>query len=469
MKKNYAFLMLFFLYSILIQSQTSIDFDSFTLGDVSPQSSIIEKWPDPTANPTDAQVSDDYSNSAPNSLLIRPQTGGIEDDILINLGNKNVGVWEIKFMMYVPTGHNGYFNIQEYESIDPTSQWNGEFYVGSTTSGGSAGVVSHNNLSGTASFPYDTWFEIILTVDLDNQEITATIDNNMMLNAAPYQDNDGNTSFQVGGVDFYSSDANTKFYIDDFEFYETCIEPSINDVNAPTEVCNGETVMISVASNAEEVLWFDQETGGNELGNGSSFESDPIYNQTTFWIEARNTTGSGSTCSPDRTEVIVDVISINPPNGNANQEFEAGEKITDLEVDGENLTWYSDNDATNEIPSYTTLVNGTTYYVTQTESDSGCESETLGITVEETLSLKMYETKTKVSFYPNPAKDFLNIEFNKAENFILRIYNLQGKQVFKHKIENIDSLISISTLNSGIYFINFSNKQFNQTYKLIKN
>ncbi|MFC0520216.1 T9SS type A sorting domain-containing protein [Mesonia maritima] len=460
--------MLFFLYSILIQSQTSIDFDSFTLGDVSPQSSIIEKWPDPTANPTDAQVSDDYSNSAPNSLLIRPQTGGIEDDILINLGNKNLGVWEIKFMMYVPTGHNGYFNIQEYESIDPTSQWNGEFYVGSTTSGGSAGVVSHNNLSGTASFPHDTWFEIILTVDLDNQEITATIDNNMMLNAAPYQDNNGNTSFQVGGVDFYSSDANTKFYIDDFEFYETCIEPTISGVSTPPEICPGNSVVLSVATNGEEINWYDQPTGGTIIGSGMTFTTPPLNQPTSFWIESRNTTGTGLTCSPARTEVAINVIEEDLPVGEENQDFEPGEKISDLEVTGDNLTWYNDDELTNKIPVYTNLVDGKTYYVTQTGSNSGCESKALAITVEETLSLND-KKDIQISFYPNPVQNSLNIEINNGNNYNAVILNFEGKEVISKNNLIKNSRIDISGLTSGIYFMKIYLNQNSKVFKVIKN
>ena len=108
-------------------SQYQIDFDSFTTGDVSSQSTYLELWPDPTASPTDPQVTTAYSFSTPHSMNVRELSGGIEDDILFNLGNKDSGIWVVKWMMYVPTGKVGYWNIQENASINPIVQHNNEF------------------------------------------------------------------------------------------------------------------------------------------------------------------------------------------------------------------------------------------------------------------------------------------------------------------------------------------------------
>lgn len=465
MIKNYFLLVLLLFSSICVSAQTSIDFDSFSLGDVSPQSSEIVLWPASSA--TDGQVSNTYSYSSPNSLLIRQQTGTISDDILINLGNKSSGVWVIDWMMYVPTGQSAYFNIQENANINPTSQWNGEFFVGSTASGGTTGLVSHNILTSTASFPYDTWFEVEITIDLNVQEISVTIDGNTMFADQTYEDNNGTSGTQIGAINLYSPGANTMFYLDDFEFEEICVEPSITGVNAPTEVCSGETVMMAAASDAEEVRWFDQATGGIELGTGLSFESDPIYAETTFWVEAKNSMSTGAECTSQRIEIIVDVIEVAMPTGASTQQFSSNDQLSDLSVTGVDLTWYSDQNLTNEIPIYTYLVDGTTYYVTDTDATNGCESEALAITVEETLSTENLALRELV-FYPNPVKDILNISNDDQKDLSIKIYDLKGQVVFERDLSGNESKIFLTDLNSGIYFINFSSNKTQKTYKLIK-
>lgn len=60
---------------------------------------------------------------------------------------------------------------------------------------------------------------------------------------------------------------------------------------------------------------------------------------------------------------------------------EPGDIILDLEIVGEDLTWYDDNAGVpgSVIPASTTLVDGATYYVTQTIN--GCESTPLAVEV----------------------------------------------------------------------------------------
>ena len=73
------------------------------------------------------------------------------------------------------------------------------------------------------------------------------------------------------------------------------------------------------------------------------------------------------------------------PDADANQDFAAGDTLADLEVDAtetpSTFTWYSDAAGTTVIPDTTVLVDGTTYYVTQTFN--GCESAPIAITVSE--------------------------------------------------------------------------------------
>src|SRR5690606_10338344 len=67
------------------------------------------------------------------------------------------------------------------------------------------------------------------------------------------------------------------------------------------------------------------------------------------------------------------------PEGATNQTLIVTYTLADLEVEGTNLTWYSNPGLTNELPEDTEAVNGVTYYVTQ--SNGVCESAPLPITV----------------------------------------------------------------------------------------
>src|SRR5690554_2473014 len=68
-----------------------------------------------------------------------------------------------------------------------------------------------------------------------------------------------------------------------------------------------------------------------------------------------------------------------PPTGAATQTLIVTYTLADLEVEGDNLIWYSNAALTNEIPDTTEATNGTTYYVVQT--NGVCTSDALAITV----------------------------------------------------------------------------------------
>lgn len=88
-------------------------------------------------------------------------------------------------------------------------------------------------------------------------------------------------------------------------------------------------------------------------------------------------------CSASTATINVDVYETAAPTGPAQQTFLMGEVLSDLTVTGQNLGWYviDANGDYDKISPNTQMVNGTTYYVTQTMNN--CESEPLLITVDQ--------------------------------------------------------------------------------------
>lgn len=73
------------------------------------------------------------------------------------------------------------------------------------------------------------------------------------------------------------------------------------------------------------------------------------------------------------------------------------------------------------------------------------------------------------SFYPNPVKSELNIEFPLNVNQIeLSIYNQLGQEIVHRAVQDNSKMINVSDLASGIYLIKLSFENSSKTFKFIK-
>ena len=81
------------------------------------------------------------------------------------------------------------------------------------------------------------------------------------------------------------------------------------------------------------------------------------------------------------------------------------------------------------------------------------------------------EAINNFTMYPNPAKDLVNINFNKGlnGNMTIDIFDIQGKRVLSKKsLDIVDKIaLNISNLKSGLYFVKLKNGQQETTRKLI--
>ncbi len=72
----------------------------------------------------------------------------------------------------------------------------------------------------------------------------------------------------------------------------------------------------------------------------------------------------------------------------------------------------------------------------------------------------------KVSIYPNPAKDLINIK--NVENSEINIYSVAGKKVYSAvSLQNLKS-VDVSGLKAGVYIVSVKSDSNIQTYKFIK-
>ncbi|TDP03943.1 T9SS type A sorting domain-containing protein [Flavobacterium sp. 245] len=177
------------------------------------------------------------------------------------------------------------------------------------------------------------------------------------------------------------------------------------------------------------------------------------------------------------SDVLVDPIA---PTINGQSkltvEFKAGQTLADLTIDGQDIKWYSTpnpsgktskSTAETPLPLTTVLVDGTTYYASQTIN--GIESkERLAVTAKVNGSLATPDFNlTAFQFYPNPVQDILTIKNNLVIDNV-EIIDVSGKSVVIKKINDLYSEIDLSNLSSGVYLLKVTSEGREKTIKFIK-
>ncbi len=205
------------------------NFETYTQGGIDPQADFWEVWP---GTPVDAQVTSDQALSGVNSLHI---PGDNATDLLLLLGDRTTGKYELSWNIFAPFGAEAYYNIQKQEVT-------GEYafdclFRGNGTGGLFEGIDGFNNFySATSNFNYptDTWFTVMHHIDLDNDIIELIIDNQIVY-SWPFSDQSFISTpgiLQLGAVNFRSISSSNNYYVDDVLFVEVT---GVGDFNYCTD------------------------------------------------------------------------------------------------------------------------------------------------------------------------------------------------------------------------------------------
>ncbi|MBF4473286.1 T9SS type A sorting domain-containing protein [Flavobacterium sp. HJJ] len=173
--------------------------------------------------------------------------------------------------------------------------------------------------------------------------------------------------------------------------------------------------------------------------------------------------------------------TINPPaplvdsKKAININFTKGQTLADIKIDIPNIKWYLKESSTTsktsktaetELPLTTVIVEGTTYYASQTIN--GIESkERLAVTTKlSTLGTNDFDI-TNFAYYPNPVKNILTFS-NTSTIDEVSLISIKGETILIKKIKASHSEIDLSNISSGVYFLKIQSENKQKTMKIIK-
>lgn len=141
---------------------------------------------------------------------------------------------------------------------------------------------------------------------------------------------------------------------------------------SPHQFCVQQNATLNdIAITGTAIKWYDA------VANGNPLVGNPLLQTGTYYASQ-----SVTSCESLRIPVVITIQNTPAPTGAASQDFCTTQKATiaGLTIIGTNLIWYDASTNGNVLPVTTALINGLTYYASQTID--GCESvNRLAVTV----------------------------------------------------------------------------------------
>jgi endonuclease I len=210
-------------------------------------------------------------------------------------------------------------------------------------------------------------------------------------------------------------------------------------------------------------------------GDDYSAEIPMQTNGTTiyFIIQARDNEAGNKQSSEHSYTVnylpAISNISLSPENPTDKDIITVSSIITDSDgsISSANLKWGTESDSYTNTVSMSSSGNtysgkipvqlaGTTIYFLIDATDNLSEQKEFSSTYSVIGSTGIIElTDNNLKIYPNPVKDYLNIELSNGEKIkTIELFNIVGEKVLEmSSINSSEFILSIGTFSKGIYFI----------------
>lgn len=383
------------------------DFEFYADGSIiGPQSSFWTTWSGTEGTAEDGLASTDFAASGVTSMLIAE---GSAQDVILDMGNINSGRYELEWLMYIPAGANGYYNLQGSQIV-------AEFFVMENVLGqnGAGEIVG----GATYTYPHDAWFEVSHIIDLDNDVMEISVNGNVVEAAWPYPNN-------LGGIDFFSIDATNRYYVDNLLLKQ--LEPAATTSSVTFQVDMNAIIDAELLSPNGVHIMADFNGFDPAASPMTDADADGIYEFTATGIETGSVVQfryvNGNTLGADENAITADCGIDNAGTGVFN-------RFWNVQTTDETTTPW-------------------------------CFNECLDGACTEIISVDEVAFETGLSVYPNPTSGNTAVYYNfpEALDLNIRMTNSVGQLVYDNNVSNavtgtVD--LNVNHLVPGIYFVMLS-------------
>ena len=137
----------------------SDNFESYAVGNylaaVSP--TYWTTWSNSPGTGEDGVISNTYAYSPTKSVRVDEADG--QTDLVLKLGDKTSGVYDVSWYLYVPTGYAGYYNFQHFQT--PGIEWAADVYF---LNDGTGRVDAGGYVAATFTYAHNTWILVNTTL-----------------------------------------------------------------------------------------------------------------------------------------------------------------------------------------------------------------------------------------------------------------------------------------------------------------
>jgi gliding motility-associated-like protein len=288
-----------------------------------------------------------------------------------------------------------------------------------------------------------------------NSEVTFSITTSLPITSVLWDFGDGNSSTQLSAIHNYANLGNYNVTLTANTLTSTFIRHlniTINSQNAtaspllnsPQTFCIQQNATINdIAITGQNIKWYDAPTGGNLLSSTTI-----LQNSITYYASQ-----TISTCESARVPVLITIFNTPAPIGSSTQTFCATQNATlnDVVVTGTTINWYSSVSSISPLPLSTLLVDGVTYFASQTAN--GCESiGRLSVSIGLLTTLNAVDYATTVCDIGNDGSELVDLsQFN--ANLVTVSGNIFTYYKSNNGAENqivLEQLATNHTINLGL-------------------
>lgn len=318
------------------------------------------------------------------------------------------------------------------------------------------------NLCDTESLFYLNYFsqEDSVAYTLNNSGITTSgyfpIENNFIVGTAP----DPTSGFDITLYNLENE------LIDSFTYIEVqAVYPLLDSLY--TIDCSNS---VNLYFNDPEIMSYEWNLNGN-ITNYSSFSVSGSNLSLNNPVTAFLTTEDKNNCIVTQDFEIVKLFDPIYPNLPENMDLLCDYPLQ-MYLDSnlfENVQWtllgnsYSGNVL--YVPGNAITTNNHFFLYVNGQDTNGCAFNE-SILVDACSNLSLSENNLRISVYPNPAKEYITLQFEGAGNIVdIRLSDINGKVLLVQKVENMNSVhIPVKELSPGYYLLSGSlsnGKSFN--------